>query len=193
MMRIWRNRRGSAQGVARTSSSGEKIAPRSVVRDQSGSAVIEAALMMPWIAFLFVGILDFGFYSTAAIATQNAARAAAIQLANGSTIDACQTILNELRLMPNTFGVTTCGALPSDVTNAMPVAYCATTLNDTANTTCSSTYTKCADCAGSPATGTNAKSIQAVVTYQTVPLVPIPGILMGQMRLTRIAEARVVQ
>jgi Flp pilus assembly protein TadG len=166
---------------------------RSLKRNRKGSAVVEAALMMPWVFFLFVAVLDIGFYTTAAIATQNAARAAAIQLANGSTSDACKTIRDELRLMPNLFGVTTCGALPSDVTNANPVALCVTTLNDTANATCSSIFTKCADCAGSPATGTNPSSIQAVVTYQTVPLVPIPGILMGQMRLTRIAEARVVQ
>ena len=162
-------------------------------RGQRGSAVVEAALMVPWIFFLFVGVLDFGFYSVAGIATQNAARAVAIQLANGSASDACKTIRDELRLMPNMYGVTTCGSLPSDVTNAQPVAYCATTLTGTANTTCSSAITKCADCDGSPATGTNPSSIQAVVTYQTVPLVPIPGILMGQMRLTRIAEARVLQ
>ncbi|HSP67446.1 MAG TPA: TadE family protein [Bryobacteraceae bacterium] len=161
-------------------------------KQEKGSALVEMAFMMPWIAFLFVGVFDFGFYTTAAIATQNAARAAAIQLANGSTSDTCKTIRDELRLMPNMNGVTTCVSLPSAITNALPVAFCATTLNDTVNTTCSSTYTKCADCAGSAATGTNATAIQAVVTYQTVPLVPIPGILMGRMQLTRIAEARVL-
>ena len=53
---------------------------------QKGSALVEMAFMMPWIAFLFVGIFDFGFYSYAAIATQNAARAVALQSASGSAI-----------------------------------------------------------------------------------------------------------
>ena len=52
-----------------------------------GSAVVEAALLMPWICFLFVGILDSGFYTYGAMATQNAARAVAIQSANcGGTL-----------------------------------------------------------------------------------------------------------
>ena len=42
---------------------------------QKGSAIVETALMMPWLAFIFVGVLDFGFYSYACICTQNAARA----------------------------------------------------------------------------------------------------------------------
>jgi len=47
-----------------------------------GSAVVEAALMMPWLAFLFMGVFDFGFYAYASICTQNAARAVAV-LKNG--------------------------------------------------------------------------------------------------------------
>ena len=42
----------------------------------SGHAVVEIALMSPWILLLFVLIFDFGFYSYAAISTANAARAA---------------------------------------------------------------------------------------------------------------------
>ena len=48
----------------------------------SGQAIVEVSLMMPWIAFLFVGILDFGFYSYAAILLQNVAWAAALRSAN---------------------------------------------------------------------------------------------------------------
>src|SRR5438128_767679 len=46
-------------------------------RRQDGHAVIEIALLAPWIFFLFAGTLDMGFYLSALIATQNAARVAA--------------------------------------------------------------------------------------------------------------------
>ena len=45
---------------------------------RSGNSIIEVTFMMPWLLFLFVGVFDFGFYSYALIATQNAARAAAV-------------------------------------------------------------------------------------------------------------------
>jgi Flp pilus assembly protein TadG len=44
---------------------------------QRGNAIIEASLLAPWMLFLFVGVLDLGFYTHAAIATENAARVAA--------------------------------------------------------------------------------------------------------------------
>src|SRR5205809_4591375 len=51
-----------------------------------GHAVIEVSLMAPWIFFLFMGTVGFGFYASAAIATQNAARVAVDQTsANTST------------------------------------------------------------------------------------------------------------
>jgi|GEM_PF-617172 len=187
----------SAQGAARASGGAEKIAPRSVVRDgRRGSAVVEAALLMPWIAFLFVGILDFGFYSYAAIATQNAARAVAIQSANGSAADVCAAAKSELGLLPNVVGMGACAATQSAVTNSTPLWVCVAVLDSTSGANAAQCppipAANCADCAGSGASSTNPSSVQAVVTYRTVPLVPIPGILMGQMQLTRIAEARVI-
>jgi hypothetical protein len=150
--------------------------------------MVEAALMMPWLAFLFVGVLDFGFYSVAAICTQNAARAAAIQTANPNlqvNALACQAALGELKWLPNMTGVTApCPTSPSGITATQPVAVSVTTL--TAGTT-----PACADCGD--ASAHSPSSAQVTVTYQTVPLVPIPGILMGQMRLTRIAEMRIIQ
>jgi len=196
-MRIGRNSKNSAQGAARTAS-GEEIAPRSVVRDKRrGSAVVEAALMMPWICFLFIGILDSGFYTYAAMATQNAARAVAVQTANaGGTVSnaaICTAAKNELLLLPNVGLVGTCAGTLAAVSNAAPIWACAGILNDTASAPCVPPAVKCADCAGSGASGTNARSIQAVVTYQSIPLVPIPGILPVQLQLTRIAEARIIE
>lgn len=197
-MRIWRDRKGSAQGASRTTKDREKIASRSVVRHrQRGSAVIEAALMMPWIAFLFVGIFDFGFYSYAAIATQNAARAVALQSANGSTASICTTAKDELGFLPNIAGLGSCAATQSAVNDTTPLWVCTALLDDASDSIAAQCppvpAVRCADCAGSGATGTNPSSVQAVVTYRSVPLIPIPGILVGQMQLTRIAEARVVR
>lgn len=142
---------------------------------RKGGAMVEAALMVPWIFFLFVGVLDFGYYAYASIATQNAARAAAIRGADdkGDLSNVCGSALGELRVMPNMVGVLSCSAAPLWVT--------AVILN-------SSTNPACADC-GVTATAT---SVQAIVTYESVPMIPIPGILTGKLRLARTAEARVI-
>jgi len=166
-------------------------------RNRKGSAVVEAALMMPWICFLFVGVLDSGFYTYAAMATQNAARAVAIQDATaGGTISnaaICLAAMNELRFLPNVGLGGNCAGSQAAVSNTVPIWACAGILNSTASAPCVPPAVKCADCAGSGATGTNARSIQAVVTYRSIPLVPIPGILRTQLQLTRIAEARIIE
>src|SRR5581483_11723339 len=97
--------------------------------DRRGSAVVEAALMMPWLAFLFVGVMDFGFYSYAAICTQNAARAVAMAAASPSTaVTTCQAAIGELTRLPNMVGVSNCAAYPSGITAAQPASACVATL-----------------------------------------------------------------
>jgi Flp pilus assembly protein TadG len=145
-------------------------------RNQRGNAVIEVALMAPWIFFLFVGVYDIGFYCYAAICTQNAARAVALSYAQSSTVQPCTVALGELSMLPNVNGGS-CSALPVQVT--------VTTLNGSG----------CADSAlpsgllfaGSPI------CVQSAVTYQTIPLFPIPGVMMGRLTLTRTAEMRIMQ
>jgi len=145
-------------------------------RNQRGNAVIEVALMAPWIFFLFVGVFDIGFYCYAAICTQNAARVVALSYAQSSTITSCTAALGELNTLPNVSGGT-CNALPVQVT--------VTTLNGSAcpdsATTSGLLY------AGTPF------CVQSAVTYQTIPLFPIPGVLTGRMTLTRTAEMRIMQ
>jgi hypothetical protein len=192
---MWRNSKGSAQGAARTTK-GKEFAPRSVVRDKRrGSAVIEAALLMPWICFLFVGILDSGFYTYAAMATQNAARAVAIQAAQGALANACSAVQKEMGLLPNVYG-TSCATTQALVSNknSLPIWVCTGNLTSTTSSQCGQPTRICADCGPvicpAPCAAT---SVQAVVTYESIPLVPIPGILPVQLQLTRIAEARVIQ
>src|ERR1700732_5246529 len=73
---------------------------------ERGHAVIEISLMAPWIFFLFMGTLYFGFYAYAIIAVQSAARVAVMQTSQNSTTAAnstlaCQYALTELNMLPN--------------------------------------------------------------------------------------------
>ena len=157
-------------------------------RSESGGAIVEIALLSPWIFFLFVGVFDLGFYAYGAICTQNAARAGAVQTAAGpgaayqSNTLACNAALNELNLMPNVMGVTSCAALPvivKQLTLCFP--------NAVPGVTCTGP-TNCADCGGHP----KSASSQVSVTYQSGRFIPIPGILTNQLTITRIAEARII-
>jgi len=147
---------------------------------QRGHAIIEVSLMAPWIFFLFMGTLDFGFYAYAAIATENAARVAVAQTAHDvdtavDTATACTYALGELKSLPNMRTVTTCVIGGLCATSAPAV----TSTNPAGVTVC--------QVAGPD----GAASAQVSVTYQTIPMIPIPGVT-GQLTLTRTAQMRVV-
>lgn len=144
----------------RTQPSGRLRNPRN-----RGHAVIEVALLSPWIFFLFVGTLDMGFYTHALIATQNAARAGAAHTSRSSLTAAdyaaaCQYALGELKAMSNVRSLANCNSSPLIVT-----ASSVTGID------------------GSPASSVS-------VTYQTNKLIPIPG-LAGQLKITRTVQMRV--
>jgi Flp pilus assembly protein TadG len=149
-----------------------------------GSAIIETALMAPWIFFLFIGVFDLGFYFYAADCTQNAARAAALTTSTSSgisTVAACTAALGELNNLPNAYQLTTCGT-SGPPSSSMPVVVTVVQRNAT-------TSPPCADCGVNPA----AASSFATVTYLSLPMIPIPGLLMGQLTMTRTAEVRIGQ
>ena len=145
---------------------------------QRGNAMVEAALLAPWIFFLFVGVLDFGFFSYAAISTQNVARAAALaNAANGGpdNTGACTIALQEMSSMPNRASITSCvtGTCPSTtgaVSSTSPLAV----------TSCSIT---------GPDGGA---AVRVIVTYYSIPMIPIPGVFMGQYTITRTVDAPVL-
>ncbi len=155
-------------------------------RREAGSSIIEVALMAPWIFFLFVGVFDFGFYAYAGICTQNAARAAASRTAadefSQSSALACTSALQEMNEVPNVVGLSSCGALPLKVTQS---TLCTQATVKPSGIAC--TAPGCADCGAD----NTAASTQVTVTYQSIPLIPIPGILTGRLNLTRIAEMRI--
>ena len=132
------------------------------LRRLRGHAVVEVALLSPWIFFLFAGTLDMGFYTHAMISTQNAARAAAAYTsrakANANDVTgACRYALAELKTMNNVRSLSNCNSKPLVVTAS-----------------------EVSGADGSPASSVS-------VTYQTGMLIPIPG-LAGQFNITRTVQ-----
>src|SRR5947209_8719101 len=130
-----------------------------------GGAMMEMALLMPWVFFLFIGVLDWGFYSYSLISMQAAIRTAVLYTASGTataadSTTACTLVLGELRNLPNIgTSVTTCGSNPVVTATAV--------------------------------TGPDAASASKVtVTYQSVSLIPIPGLLAKQFTITRSGTMR---
>lgn len=142
----------------------------------TGHAVVEVALLSPWIFLLFAAVVDLGFYSYAMIATQNAVRSAVMHTSRSSSYvtdltGACQVARRELQGMPNVSGsLSNCAASANTVTDAMPIAVTVAAIS------------------GPDATPLGAARV--AVTYRSPQLFPLPG-LMGRLTVTRVAEARV--
>ena len=130
-----------------------------------GTSAIEFALMMPWFAFLFVGAFDWGFFAHALISTQSAARVAALYTSKGASTaadqaTACTLALEELSAAANVPGSGTCTSFPVVVTAAQVTG---------------------AD---------NQPASEVTVTYQTLSLIPIPGLLSRQFTFSRTIQMR---
>lgn len=130
--------------------------------------MLEAALLMPWLIFLFVGAFDLGFYNYALIATENAARVAAWYTSQGTTTStdsatACTYALAELSSLPNvSTSVTSCAVSPVVVT-------------------------------ATQVTGADGQlASQVTVAYTSPQLVPIPGTLPGKYTFSRTVQMRLV-
>jgi Flp pilus assembly protein TadG len=138
-------------------------------RWQRGNAIIEFSLLAPWVLFLFVGVFDMGFYTTAMIGVENAARVAA-EYTSQSTLTAsdattaCNLAQAEMALLPNVHSQPNCNAGGG---NTVVVTAAAGPGPDAL-----------------PAT-------TVTVTYTGGQLIPIPGLLMGQLNLTRSVVMRV--
>lgn len=133
---------------------------------ERGSAFIEFVLLFPILFFLFIGAFDAGFFCYTLISVESAARVAALYTSGSSATSAnssgaCTYVLGELQTMPNT------SLLPSGC-SASPLQVTAQSLTGPD---------------GQPAS-------KVTVTYQTMQLIPIPG-LPGQLSVTRVAEMRV--
>lgn len=141
-----------------------------------GSNIVEFTFLLPWFVFLFVGAFDFGFYIYSLIAVETAAETGAMyastssataSAANISTI-ACNYALDTLRNLPNVgSAMTACGS--TSVSSTVPVAVRASSV-------------------ASGADGNAAASVQ--VMYLTPQVIPFPGVLSGQLTITRTVQFR---
>ena len=138
-------------------------------------------MLLPWALFLFIGAFDWGFFAWDLIATENAARVAAMYTSsNAGTVSdsagACAYALAQLAYAPNVASnprINSSTPLPVGVgtgatCNSAPVTVVATSLTGPD---------------GSPAS-------QVSVTYQTPLLIPIPGVLPNQVNITRVVKMR---
>jgi Flp pilus assembly protein TadG len=132
-----------------------------------GNVLVELSLIAPWIFFLFIGVVDLGFYSYDLISVENAARIAAEYTSHSPTVaadqsGACRKVLLELANLPNVASLSSCGATPLIVTASKepgPDGHTATSVS---------------------------------VTYQSVNMIPIPGLLMSRLDVTRNVKMRVM-
>ena len=149
--------------------------PRESRRQQRGSAVVEISLLAPWILFLFVGVFDMGVYTYSMMGVENAVRVAAEYTSQNPGVasdvtGACNKVLAELAMLPNVGTQANCNAGASNT-----VVVTASALDST--TTPPSTD-------GQPST-------LVQVTYTGNQLIPIPGLLMGRLNITRNVQMRV--
>jgi Flp pilus assembly protein TadG len=136
--------------------------------DRRGQAVVEVTLLIPWLVFAFVAAFNFGIFAYALISTQNAARSAALYasqslaVAQSGTIvtQICPYVLGELGDAPGMSGVSSCTAAPVTVTVT----------------------------AKTPGAG-NMNTVQVSVTYNTMQLIPLPGLMAGSLSIKRTVEA----
>jgi Flp pilus assembly protein TadG len=142
-----------------------------------GMAAVEVGLMLPWMVFSFIAVLDFGFASYSMIATQNAARVGAMWGAASSTnaqsggtftTKACTYALDELEYAPGMNGVSTCGG-------TSPVSVTAT-------------Y---AASGSGLAAAASMPTVTVSVTY-TVTLLAIPAMMPSSLAITRSVQLPVM-
>jgi len=147
----------------------DKSQPKGKFRGRLGNSLIEFTLIMPWYVFLFIGTYDFGFYGYSLIALEDGVRVAALNASQNSTTaadstTACTYVVGSLKNLPNIgTSVTTCTSSPITV---------------------SASYSASGGPDGGPMTTVSG-------TYTTTQMVPIPGVVAGQVTVTRTVKMRV--
>lgn len=137
-------------------------------RYDRGQAIVEVTLLIPWMVLAFIAAFNFGIFAYSLISTENAARTGATYAAQSLTVaqggsvgsQVCSYVLGELADAPGVgSGVTSCAGSP--VTVAV-----------TANT---------------PGSG-GVNTVKVSVTYNTMSMIPLPGLMAGSLAITRAVE-----
>jgi Flp pilus assembly protein TadG len=140
---------------------------KSRARKQRGSSVMELTLFGPLFFFMFSGALDWGLSAYALISLESAARTAAAYTSSSlstaaDSATACSLVLGEMRSLTNIgTSVSACNGAPLSVT------------------------------ASSVPGPDAAQASQVTVTYTSVPMVPIPGLLPRQFTISRTVIMRI--
>ena len=130
--------------------------------------------MTPWLIFMFIGAMDWGFYAYAMIATEAAARVGCLYASTSSsaisdTTSICTYALGQLRFMPNVgTGVSTCGG-------SSPVTVTATAVS------------------GASSADGSSSGAQVTVSYLTPVFVPVilkGAVIPAQVTITRTVQMR---
>jgi TadE-like protein len=136
--------------------------------------MIELVLIAPWFVFLFIGALDWGFFSSALITAQAALRSAVLYTSSDPNFKArtdlaCNIVLDEMRKLPNIgSSVTVCGSGGTSTMTSNPAVL------------------------AEAVTGPDGASASKVtLTYRSVSVIPIPGILAKQFTFSRNATMRI--
>jgi Flp pilus assembly protein TadG len=135
---------------------------------QSGQAVVEVTLLVPWVVFSFVAAFNFGIFAYALISTQNAARSAAMYAAQSLTVAQSGSIVSQV-----------CPYALGELVDAPGVG--------TGVNTCTGTPVTVTVTAKTPGAG-NMNTVQVSVTYNTMQLIPLPGLMAGSLSITRAVE-----
>jgi Flp pilus assembly protein TadG len=130
--------------------------------------VVEVALLIPWIVFAFVAAFNFGIFAYALISTQNAARSAAMYASQSLTVAQSGTIVTQV-----------CPYALGELGDAPGVG--------SGVTTCTGSPVTVAVNAKTPGAG-NMNTVQVSVTYNTMQMIPLPGLMAGSLSITRTVE-----
>ncbi len=137
------------------------------LNSRKGNSLIEFSFILPWYVFLFVGTFDLGMYSYSLIALEEGVRMGAVYASQTTTTAADSTnagkyVLGSIQGLPN-IGTTV------TTTSTSPIVVTATL-----------------------GTGPDSAPDTTVTAVYTTPqLIPIPGILPGQLTITRSVQMRV--
>jgi Flp pilus assembly protein TadG len=131
---------------------------------KKGSSAVEFAILVPWFVFLFIGILDMGYYNYALITAQSAARTAVLftsssTSASTQTAAACSYVYDQLTMNINLMGATTCSS-PSPISLTTSV--------------------------GVGPDGNQASTV--TIQFTSATLIPIPGLLPANVPIVRTAQ-----
>jgi Flp pilus assembly protein TadG len=143
----------------------DQLQPRLRRNSRKGNSLIELSLLMPRYFFLFVGAYDFGFYAYGLIALEDGVRVATLNASQNSSLAGNSS--------------TACTYVLGSLVNLPNIGSGVST------------------CSASPITvtatygATSGPETTVIATYTSPQLIPIPGVLPGQVTITRSLRMRV--